>query len=198
MTDVNQHNSFFFRPIHYHLTEITICSLKYKSSNINTIPVKILKSICDIISPYLTSIINRSLSTGVVPDNLKKARVTPIPKEGDKCNLSNYRPISVLPVFSNFFEKVAYKQLYDYFENNSILHRNQYGFRYKKSTTQAILHFMQYLYKNIDSGKIVFSLFLNFRKAFDCVNHEIDSFNEVKYLWHTRSSFRLVPFLFNK
>ena len=43
----------------------------------------------------------------------------------------------------------------------------------KKSTTQAILHFLQYLYKHVDSGNILFSLFLDFRKAFDCVNHEI-------------------------
>ena len=49
-----------------------------------------------------------------------------------------------------------YTQLYDYLENNSILHKQQYGFRAKKSTTQAILHFLQYLYKHIDSGNIDF------------------------------------------
>ena len=92
--------------------------------------------------------------------------MTPIPKEGDKCNLSNYRPISVLPVFSKVFEKVAYTPLYDYLRNNSILHKQQYEFRAKKSTTQAMLHFLQYLYKHIDSGNIVFSLFLDFGKAF--------------------------------
>ena len=135
--------------------------------------MKILKSIRDIISPCLTNIINRSLTTGVFPDNLKRARVTPIPKEDDKYNLSNYRPISVLPVFSKVFEKDAYTQLYDYLESNSIQHKQQYGFRAKKSTTQAILHLLQYLYKHIDYGIIVFSLFLDFRKAFDCVNHEI-------------------------
>ena len=43
----------------------------------------------------------------------------------------------------------------------------------RKSPTQAILHFLQYLYKHINSGNIVFSLFLDFREAFDCVNHEI-------------------------
>ena len=58
-------------------------------------------------------------------------------------------------------------------ENNSILHKQQYGFYAKKSTTQATFHFLQYLYKHIDSGNVVFSLFVDFRKAFDCVNHEI-------------------------
>ena len=122
---------------------------------------------CDIISPSLTNIINRSLTTGVFPDSLKKARVTPIPKDGDKCNLNNYRSISVLPVFSKVFEKVAYTQPYYYLENNSILHKQQYGFYAKKSITRAILHFLQYLYRHIDSGNIVFSLFLDFPKAFD-------------------------------
>ena len=127
--------SFCFRPIHCHTTENLICSMKNKSSNLNTVPVKILKSICDIISPCLTNIINRSLTTGVFPDSLKRAFVTPIPKEGDKSNLSNnYRPISVFPVFIKVFEKVAYTQLYDYLENNSSLHNQQYGFRAKNST----------------------------------------------------------------
>ena len=144
MTHINQPNSFFFRPIHCYSTEEFICSLKNKSSNLNTIPVKILKSICDIISSCLMNIINRSLTTSVFPDSLKKARLIPIPKEGNKCNLSNYRSISVLPDFSQVFEKVAYTQLYDYLKNNSIQHKQQYGFRAKKSTTQEILDFLQY------------------------------------------------------
>ena len=57
MTHINQPNSFFFKSIHCHSTEKLICSLKNKSSNLNTIPVKILKPICDIISPCLTNII---------------------------------------------------------------------------------------------------------------------------------------------
>ena len=129
MTYINQPNSFFFKPIHCYSTKKLICSLKNKSSNLNPVPVKILNSICDIISPCLTNIINRYLTKGVFPDSVKKAHVKPIPKEGDKCNLSNYRPISVLSVFSKVFEKVAYTQLYDYLENNLILQKQQYGFR---------------------------------------------------------------------
>ena len=85
LTHINQSNSFFFKPIHCNSTKKLICSLKNKSSKLNTILVKILESMCDIIILCLTSIINKSLTRGVFPD-----RVTLLPKEGDKCNLSNY------------------------------------------------------------------------------------------------------------
>ena len=84
MTHINQPNYFFFRPINCYSTEKLISYQKNESSNLNTIPMKILKSICDKITPCLTNIINRSLTTVVFPDSLKKARVTPIQKEGDK------------------------------------------------------------------------------------------------------------------
>ena len=107
------------------------------------------------------------------PDSLKKARVIPIYKEGEKHDINNYRPISILPIMSKIFEKIAYKQLYEYLEQNSYLYNNQIGFRSRKSTTHAILNFLQHLYKNLDSGKIIFSIFLDFKKAFDSVNHTI-------------------------
>ena len=69
--------------------------------------------------------------------------MTPIPKEGDKCNFSNYRPISVLQVFSKVFERVADTQLYDYLENSSFLHKQQYGFYTGHFYTIWILHKIQ-------------------------------------------------------
>ena len=173
LTHIDQPNSFFFKPVTTNEIKDTINSLKNKSGNINSIPTKILKSISSIICFPLTLIINNSLITGSFPDSLKKARVIPIFKEGDKTNINNYRPISILPIMSKIFEKLVYKQLYEYLEQNSFLNNYQYGFRARKSTTQAILNLLQYLYKNIDSGKIIFSIFLDFRKAFDSVNHKI-------------------------
>ena len=99
--------------------------------------------------------------------------MTPIFKSGDRTDLSNYRPISILPLLSKVFEKIVYKQIYEYLEQKNILFNNQFGFRQKKSTTNAIINQLEYLYNNLDQNNYVFSLFIDFRKAFDSVDHEI-------------------------
>ena len=99
--------------------------------------------------------------------------MTPIPKGVDSTNAGNYRPISVLPIFSKVFEKVIYKQLCTYFEQNNILYEHQYGFRKHMSTVQALLNHMKFIHDSIDSGNFVISVFLDFKKAFDTVDHKI-------------------------
>ena len=99
--------------------------------------------------------------------------MTPIPKCGDSINAGNDRPISVLPIFSEIFEKVVYKQLHTYFEQNNILYEHQCDFRKHMSTVQALLNHMQFMYDSIDSGNFVISVFLDFKKVFDTVDHKI-------------------------
>ena len=81
--------------------------------------------------------------------------------------------MSVLPIFSKILEKVVYKQLYTYFEENSILYEHQYGFRKRMSSVQALLNHVQFIYDSIDSGNFVISVFLDFKKAFDTIDHKI-------------------------
>ena len=132
-----------------------------------------LKRIRGHVSHVLRHTINLSLRTGIVPDCLKLARVTLIPKGGDSTNAGNYRSISALPSFCRIFEKIVCKQLYTYFEQNNILYELQYGFRKHMSTVQALLNHMQFMYDSIDSGNFVISVFLDFKKAFDTVDHKI-------------------------
>lgn len=173
MDHIQANDSFFFTPTNTHDVQEIIKKLKNKSCGLNSIPVKVLKHIADLISPILSHVFNLSLSFGIFPDSLKIARVTPIFKGGDKCSVNNYRPISILPIVSKIFEKIIYKKVYSYLETKTYLYNKQYGFRSKKSTTQAILNHLQYIYSNIDEGNFVFSVFLDFRKAFDCVDHDI-------------------------
>ena len=92
-----------------------------------------------IISEPLTHIINLSIRSGIVPDRIKIACVIPIFKSGDSLLLTNYRPVSVLPVFSKLLEKVVYNRILKYLDKHCIF-KNQYGFRKGLSTSFALLH----------------------------------------------------------
>ena len=82
-------------------------------------------------------------------------------KSGDKSLLSNYRPVSLLPVFSNFLEKVVYNRLIRFFDKYEILCNNQYGFRKKHSTSLALLYLHDKITSAIDERKHTLGIFLD-------------------------------------
>ena len=88
----------------------------------------VIKHIQEIIAEPLTIIINKMLNTGIFPDSLKISKVSPLVKNDNDKLFSNYRPISLLPSISNIFEKVIFNQMSEYFENNDLIFKNQYGF----------------------------------------------------------------------
>ena len=92
----------------------------------------------------LCRLFNLSIETSVFPDYLKCARVLPLSKGNDKINMSNYRPISVLNIYSKIFEKLVHKKLYNYLECKGILNESQYGFRENRGTTKASYIYMRY------------------------------------------------------
>ena len=94
----------------------------------NGISSILLKFIAHDILHILTGIINQSLHTGIFPDSLKIAKITPIFKKDNPHITDNYRPISLLPSISKVFEKVVYTQGYDYFTETNLLYDSQYGF----------------------------------------------------------------------
>ena len=84
-------------------------------------PVNLLKMLNHLISPSLSILINESFSTGIFPDQLQIARVITLHKKESAENPSNYRPISLLFVFSKIFEKIMHESLYDFLEMNNVL-----------------------------------------------------------------------------
>ena len=109
-----------------------------KATGYDKISVKLLKENLLTLTPVLTFLINLAISTSTFPDCLKTARVTALHKKGSKLDLTNYRPISILPVLSKVLEKVMARQIRVYMEDFNYFVENQYGFREKRNTTSAI------------------------------------------------------------
>ena len=144
-----------------------------KSTGLDEFNVKLLKLAAPYVSTSLAHICNLSLNNSIFPDNWKKAKVTPIFKSGDKSNVSNYRPISVLPIISKIIERNVHNQLYAYLCSRNILSDAQSGFRANYSTTTTLLDVQDYILNNMDKGFVTGAIFLDLKKAFDTVDHEI-------------------------
>ena len=132
-----------------------------------------LKEIANYISPILTCIINQSLCTGIFPESLKIAKIIPIFKKENPHITDNYRPVSLLPILSKIFEKVVFIQVYEYFTENDLLYKSQYGFRKLHSTELAALEFADKIVSNLEKGKLPLAIFLDLSKAFDTIDHTI-------------------------
>ena len=169
----NYPQSFFFSPVLPIDVINVISSLKNKLSSSETYSVSIIKHLSHWIAPILSFIINRSFATGDFPKSEKIARVVPIHKKGIMTCTSNYRPVSILPVFSKIFEKMVYNQLVSYLDRHNIISGEQYGFRKGRTTCNAFVNLTNYIYRELDNGMYVFSLFVDFKKAFDSVDHDI-------------------------
>ena len=142
-----------------------------KATGLDNISPKLLKIGHVHLAKPLAYIMNLSLSTGIVPSAWKISRVSPIFKEGDPLDTSNYRPISVIPACMKIFEKVVHTQLYDFMQRYQILSSNQSGFRPMHSTQTCLA--CDYLLDNMSEGFLTGAVFLDLKKAFDTVHHEV-------------------------
>ena len=125
------------------------------------------------LSRPLRHIFSLSLSQGVVPQQLKIAKVIPIFKTGSKDSMDNYRPISLLPTFSKILEKIMYNRLSTYLENNNLLSPQQFGFRKAHSTVHPLSLFINQISDALNKKNHAIAIFCDLKKAFDTVNHSI-------------------------
>ena len=144
-----------------------------KSLGPNSIPMYVLKVANSFFSNKLSDIINLSFLTGTFPDLCKLAKVIPLFKNDNPLLCENYRPISLLPVYSKIFEKVIYTRMYKFLDNNNLIYDRQFGFRSKYSTSHALISTTEWIKSLIDKGNYVGGIFIDLQKAFDTFNHDI-------------------------
>ena len=124
------------------------------------------------IAPFLTDIINFCITSNIFPADLKVSKVSPAHKSGDRDDLNNYRPITVLPTIARVFERLLYDQMYTYLAENKLLGNQQLGFRSIHSTALALGKSVNKWLMNVDNGELNSVLFLDIKKAFDTVDHK--------------------------
>ena len=146
----------------------------HKSSEIEEVSTFFIKGCLEILIKEFTKLINKSIETGSVPNTWKIGRLNPIYKgEGNREDSGNYRPISLLPIPGKILEKVVNSQVKKFIEENNLYTKNQYGFRSKLSTADAVEKVVGEITRNQNEGKHTTATFLDLKKAFDVVNHRI-------------------------
>ena len=166
--------SIFFNPAtKEEIIAIAQSFVSNKAAGYDNIPMSLIKESIQLISEPLAHIINLSIAHGIVPDQMKKARVIPLFKADDQSLFTNYRPVSVLPSFSKFLERIIYNRLNDYLTNLNVLCDEQYAFRKNHSPTLALIDLYDKISSALDRGDIAVGIFLDLSKAFDTVNHNI-------------------------
>lgn len=169
----NLENSIYLNPVSNNEIMNIMNDLKSKKSpGWDEIRSETVKQLSDKLAVPLTYIINKCLSVGTFPDCLKLGIIKPLHKNGSKEKIENYRPISLLSVFSKIFEKVIKKRVSGFLDRFGILSDNQFGFREGRSTEEAILKLTGEIYSALDNKVPIISIFIDLSKAFDTVCHE--------------------------
>lgn len=144
-----------------------------KSKDIWGMDNALLKKHKEIFVTPITYLINKSIEESFFPTAFKTAVITPVFKSGDKYEVCNYRPISILPVVSKIAEKVIAEQLKEHLNKNKMLHPMQFGYRKHHSTETACCYFIEVVKAKLEKGGVVGAVFLDLSKAFDMVNHSV-------------------------
>jgi hypothetical protein len=176
----------FINPVSENEIEKVLQNLKGKcSSGFDSVTDSIVKKCVQFIKKPLSDICNTSFASGILPEILKITIVKPIHKKGNTGEVQNYRPISLLSVFSKIIEKLIYSRLMSFVTKNNILNNIQHGFREGKSTETATHAFLENIQKAIEKKIKLIGIFLDLSKVCDVLDHKILLL--IGYLWNKRS-----------
>ena len=173
MPELEKYNIFVTQQTTYNEVKNIISELINDcSSGFDNIPVKFLKPVAEEIASSIVHIINSSIEKDIFPDSCKVARVCPVPKIVNSMKEKILRPISILPVLSQVYEKVILLQLNDYIEKSSVYNLTQSGFCKGQSTQTLLLKFRDDIQKALNRNEITMLVMIDYSKAFDTIDHE--------------------------
>ena len=142
------------------------------STGPDSIPINLLKPVSEFIISPLTHVINCFIESSEFPKAWKQARISPIPKIPSPQTLSDYRPVSVLPVLSKVYERIIMTQLVKFIDETAKYQPTQHGFRKSYSTVTCLLKLRDDILRAMDRGEVTISVFADYSKAFDTIDYE--------------------------
>ena len=151
-----------------------ILTAKCSSPN-DPLPLSLTKKLSTVLTPLFKDIIDTSLLTGNIPKHLKHSIISPFIKNSKLSpdDLSNYRPISQLPLLAKLLEKTVYVQLLSYLTEHNILDNRQNGFRKLHNTETTLLSLFDDIYSSLDDNNPIRITLLDLSSAFDTLDHTI-------------------------
>ena len=144
-----------------------------KSAAIENVSTRVLKDAFSVLIPQMLYMFNQCLRLNIFPDSWKIANIVPLQKPGNKSDVNNLRPISLLPLPGKILEKIVHMQISAHLENNKLLVSEQGGFRKGKSTIHTIALFTDDIMLKLNNNNYTVAAFVDFKKAFDTVDHNI-------------------------
>ena len=167
-------NSIFISPV----TEEEVVSLTENlkdklTAGHNDIPKSLDKQCIQLIKGPLTHIYNVSLRSGVFPIECKLAKVKPLYKKGDRCDIQNYIQISIICLFAKLLERLVFIKLLPFLHKNKILTDAQNGFRIGKCIETAVQSFIEMIQEALDKGIHLIRIFMDLTKAYDTLNYKV-------------------------
>ena len=144
----------------------------HKASGPDSISVRLLKELCEELTPVLTTIFQSSLVSATVPEAWKMAHIVPVFKKGDCSTAANYRPVSLTAICSKLIEHIIHSSVMQHLDNEHVLSDTQHGFRRRRSCETQLVKTIDDLAEGVDAGKQMDIILLDFSKAFDKVPHQ--------------------------
>ena len=166
--------SFSFKGVHPDQISKIISNLKTsKSCGTDDIDTYIVKLAQAELVPVITHVVNLSITQPIFPAQWKTAKTIPLHKKNEKMYMKNYRPVSLLPIYSKILERAVFCQVIEYMESNQLIHPSHHGFRAKHNTSTALLEMFDGWLEAFDNDDITAVIMLDLSAAFDVVDHKI-------------------------